>query len=178
MKKSILVILGLLLTSPAWGAKGMGFSYIPSFLYSSTSSKQGATSTSSSNLALDHKIGYTLSSSWYFGAIMSDDGADTSKNTATGVSFGYMGANWWSMFHYFISVDNDGATSATTDDFSGSSGMGLDVGYLMHINSWFSFGPQLRYVSYTYDKFNGGAIPGGNITTTDIRPFITLAFNF
>ena len=182
MKKLILILATLVLTSPALAqlifAPGVGY------VDRQTEATQPATvDQSSAETRFDLKLGYVLPMGLYLGGMYAFlDSEDCVGNTCSdssgfyaGPSIGYHSlTGFYALFTYQILGE-----VGDTNKLTGAQGPQVDLGWVFPLTSYFAIGPQITYRSIEYDKLE---TPTGSQDTdtkdTSIAPYVSLWFMF
>jgi len=171
MMKLVFVALLLILPQVSIAARGEGVLLsFSGFLCNQT--RESGTSSADDNLYIyDLKLGYSMGSGLYAGAIHSTRSRNGSaisgeSGSATGASLGYQGdSGLYLMGHYYL--------TGKFGDYNEASGVQADFGYLTQVSGPFSVGVELSYRNIEYKK-DGAA----NLRVKELFPMLTAAFTF
>ena len=177
MKKCVLVVLLMVLGNAGSAQAAEGLVFSPTFFYRSEETKVGTSVSERTDTLMDARLGYSLASGLYLGAIYAMDnrdfGSNEAKRTSYGATVGYYQGSWALFFHYFLSSKNQFGSS---DAYEGT-GIQFDFGYYFTVGSGFSVGPQLSYKAFTYTK-QGGNTLADDRRETKVDPAVAFLFSF
>ncbi len=144
--------------------------FTPSLFYMKYEVEQGTTSETELSI-YNFKLGATLASGIYLGAVYDMEAIDDDDRTSLGLGVGYIMNEWNFHFTYFLTSERDSGASEYT-----GTGMNFEIGYLFKVGA-VSVGPTLTYRMFTYDELD-------DVTLSPEReenrflPYVTFQFMF
>lgn len=144
--------------------------FTPSLFYMKYEQKQGTTGETELSI-YNFKLGTTLASGLYLGAVYDMESIDDDDRTSLGLGVGFIKNEWNFHFTYFVTSEKDSGTSEYT-----GTGMNFEIGYLFKVGSW-SVGPTLTYRMFTYDEVNDVSL-NPELEENRFLPYVSFQFMF
>lgn len=145
--------------------------FTPSWFYMKYETEQGAVKGKSELSIYNLKLGTTLSSGLYLGAVYDMEEINDDERTSLGLGVGYIKNGWNLHLTYFVKSEFESASTK----YEGT-GINLELGHVFSVGSW-GVGPTLSYRTFDYDEVNGASL-SPKLKHNRILPYLTFQFMF